>query len=327
MQLDKKLNLIKKMLKKKKESPILELYIKDYNNSNFYISLLYNRTIEKFKVLYIPLDVVDSKIEEYCCYQFMEVRSVAYITEEIKNALPNYEKKASRDYRNKNITNFTLGLDVYMNKKKYDFYATRYLPKEWEFFFEAVVMLFEHAPNIMSELATEILSVIMNANENIDYQVSLNCDLETSDLKHYFPSLQDEKKLKEGKIEFLENVNGKYYGVIEKHLVIIEYNNYRKILNIYCDKSELVHSIFTFQILQKIKNKQEQKFYKINLTNKKDNKRYNYLCLGVVSNGIKVIKHNKITTLPFSTIKEGSIKILEDKDNKLKDELEKVMGS
>ena len=233
MQLDKKLNLVKRMLKKKKESPILELYIKDYNNSNFYISLLYNSTIDKFKVLYIPLDVVDSKIEEYCCYQFMEVRSVAYITEEIKNVLPNYEDKASRDYRNKNITNFTLELDVYMNKKKYDFYATRYLPKEWEFFFEAVVMLFEHAPNIMSELATEILSVIMNANENIDYQVSLNCDLETSDLKHYFPSLQDEKKLKEGKIEFLENVNGKYYGVIEKHLVIIEYNNYRKILNIY----------------------------------------------------------------------------------------------
>ena len=47
MQLDKKLNLVKRMLKKKKESPILELYIKDYNNSNFYISLLYNSTIDK----------------------------------------------------------------------------------------------------------------------------------------------------------------------------------------------------------------------------------------------------------------------------------------
>ena len=85
MQFGKKINLIKKMLKKKKELPIIELKIKDYNNSNFYLSLLYNQRIEKFKVLYIPLDVVeDTKIEEYCCYQFMEVKSVIYIMEEIK---------------------------------------------------------------------------------------------------------------------------------------------------------------------------------------------------------------------------------------------------
>ena len=85
MQFDKKIGLIRKLLKKKHEAPIIELQIKDYNNSNFYISLLYSRTIDKFKVLYIPLDVVeDNKIEEYCCYQFMEVKSVVYITEQIK---------------------------------------------------------------------------------------------------------------------------------------------------------------------------------------------------------------------------------------------------
>ena len=234
---------------------------------------------------------------------------------------------ALRDFRNKNITNFTLELDVYMDKKQYQFYATRYLPKELKFFFEAVVMLFEHAPNIMSELATEILSVIMNTNENIEYQRSLNCDLETSDLKIYFPSLQNEKELKEGKIDFLENVNGKYYGIIEKHLVIIEYNNNRKILNIYCDKKELVYSIYTYQILQKIKKKKERKFFKINITDKKENIRYNFLCLGVTKTGMRVIKQNKIATIPWKTIKKDSIKILEDKDNQLKEELEKIMKS
>lgn len=328
MQFDKKLNLIKRVLKKKKELPIIELKIKDYNNSNFYLSLLYNQRIEKFKVLYIPLDVVeDTKIEEYCCYQFMEVKSVIYIMEEIKKGLPKYEKEKTRDFRNKNITNFTLELDVYLDKKQYQFYATRYLPKELKFFFEAVVMLFEHAPNIMSELATEILSVIMNTNENIEYQRSLNCDLETSDLKIYFPSLQNEKELKKGKIDFLENINGKYYGIIEKHLVIIEYNNNRKILNIYCDKKELVYSIYTYQILQKIKNKKERKFFKINITDKKENIRYNFLCLGVTKTGMRVIKQNKIATIPWKTIKKDSIKILEDKDNQLKEELEKIMKS
>ena len=35
MQFDKKINLIKRMLKKKKELPIIELKIKDYNKYNF----------------------------------------------------------------------------------------------------------------------------------------------------------------------------------------------------------------------------------------------------------------------------------------------------
>ena len=211
MQFDKKIGLIRKLLKKKKESPIIELQIKDYNKSNFYISLLYNRTIDKFKVLYIPLDVVeDNKIEEYCCYQFMEVKSIIYITEQIKKELPKYEELVSRDNRNKHINNFIIEIDVYMNKKKYDFYATRYLPKRWEFLFESIVMLFEHCPNIMNELATEILSVIMNTNESIEYQASLNCDLDTMNLKNYFPFLQDEKALKEKKIDYLEYVNGKW---------------------------------------------------------------------------------------------------------------------
>ena len=327
MQFDKKVGLIRKLLKKKHEAPIIELQIKDYNNSNFYISLLYSRTIDKFKVLYIPLDVVeDNKIEEYCCYQFMEVKSTIYITEQIKKELPKYEELVSRDNRNKHINNFIIEIDVYMNKKKYDFYTTRYLPKRWEFLFEAIVMLFEHCPNIMNELATEILSVIMNTNESIEYQTSLNCDLDTMDLKNYFPVLQDEKELKEKKIDYLEYVNGKYYAVVEDHLIIIEYNNNRKILNIFCDQAELVYSNSTYQVLKAIKNKQEERFYKIKYIDEED-KKYNYLCLSINKDGLKVIKHNEIVTLPMSTLKDKDVKILEDKNNILKRELEKVMKS
>ena len=65
MQLNKKLNLIHKILKRKKEYPFVELQITNYNNSNFYLCLLYNRIIDKFKVLYIPIDAVeDNKIAD-----------------------------------------------------------------------------------------------------------------------------------------------------------------------------------------------------------------------------------------------------------------------
>lgn len=60
------LNIIKKTLKKKKETIILDLYIKDYDKSNFYFAVVFNKKIEKFKVLYVPIDAIDceSNIEE-----------------------------------------------------------------------------------------------------------------------------------------------------------------------------------------------------------------------------------------------------------------------
>ena len=45
---------VSKYLKKKKESVVVDLYIRDYNKTNFYIALVYNAKIEKFKVLFIP---------------------------------------------------------------------------------------------------------------------------------------------------------------------------------------------------------------------------------------------------------------------------------
>ena len=48
--------VIKNYLRKKRESVIIDLIIRDYNKSNFYIALVFNSRIEKFKVLYIPLE-------------------------------------------------------------------------------------------------------------------------------------------------------------------------------------------------------------------------------------------------------------------------------
>jgi len=46
---------IKKVLHKKNEEIIVDLYIKDYDKSNFYFALVFNKKVEKFKVLYVPM--------------------------------------------------------------------------------------------------------------------------------------------------------------------------------------------------------------------------------------------------------------------------------
>ena len=322
MRVEKNISRINNYLKKRKETKVLELKIKDYNNSNFYLALVFNKKIEKFKVLYIPLDVVESSdISEYCCYQFMEVKSVLYLTDTIKKNLPKYEELKKRDLRRKKIENFQIEIDVYLDNKQYDFYMTRYLPKEWEFFFETIVMLFEHAPNIMSELATEILSVAMNTNEEVKYQRSLKCNVLEEEMDLYFSSLKGKKE----RIDYLERINGKYYAIVKNHLFIIEYLYGSKILNIYCDNEELTYNYMTYQIINEIKKHNEKSFYKITIEDAQERK--NYLCLGTTKKGIKVIKENKLTTLPFQELKKDKIKIIEDKNNELKNKLEQVIQS
>ena len=72
--------VIKNYLRKKRESVIIDLIIRDYNKSNFYIALVFNSRIEKFKVLYIPLDVCEYRyIKDYVCYQFINVYLAEYI--------------------------------------------------------------------------------------------------------------------------------------------------------------------------------------------------------------------------------------------------------
>lgn len=322
MKLDKKEKLIEKYLKKKKEKPLLELIIKNYNNSNFYISLLYNSNIEKFKVLYIPLDVVDNtKIEEYCCYQFMEVKSVEYIIEQIKEALPKYQEQDSRNRQNINVNNFLIQLNIYNNNQKYDFYTTRYLPKDWQFLFEAIVMLFEHTPNIMGELAIEILSVIMNTNEDIEYQLSIPKSLNDDSLLSYF-----ETSTKNMEVSFLEKVDGKYYAIISNHLIIIE-ENCKTEINIFCDKKELVTSEYVYTVIEAIKANVEKRFYKIHLTDTKKNKNYNYLCLGLEKNKLKLIEKNKLKLISLSSLKNKKINILEDHNHYLEKALLKAQNN
>lgn len=314
---------IKKILKKKKEIPVIEMSIANYNNANFYITLLYNSTIDKYKVLYIPLDAAElDRIEEYFCYQFINVKSVIYMKNQMTSMLEKYQQPEKRDKSNKNINNFEIEINYYEDKKMYDFHMTRHLPKEWKFMFEVIALLFEHTPNIMGELATEILSVVMNTNDSIEYQASLNCDLAASDLVEFFPVIKTEK-LAEGNLSFLEKVNGKYYAIIEKHLLIIEYNSTAKILNVFCDDKNLVYSTYTYQVLKAIKDEKEYPFPKIKVIKKGE--KYNYLCLGVEKEKLKIIKDNKLSAIALPKKKRNEIIILEDKESKLEKELDRVM--
>ena len=150
--------ILKKYFKKKKEKPLIQLTITNYNKSNFYFAIVHSIKVDAFKVLFLPLDIVDFKqLEEYACYQFINYSTVNYLLGRLNDDRELFENESVRCKNNSRISNYQIEIDLKLENKNYMFKATRYIPKDWDYLFEMIVTLFEHSPHIVSELCEDIL--------------------------------------------------------------------------------------------------------------------------------------------------------------------------
>lgn len=317
--MDNSVLVIQKYLKKKKERVLLDLYIRDYNKSNFYIALVFNKRIEKFKVLFVPLDVCENKyIDDYVCYQFIDISSVNYILNTINDNDKLIRNDIFRNKINKYINSYYIEINTHINKRDYKFVTTRYIPSEWLFMFDVIVTLFERIPSFMNELCREILAVFSNSNEAIDYKYSIDFDLVNDD---FSTLLFDTSEVHE--VLFLEFIGGKYFAIVNNVLVVVEYNP-RKILNLYCSSDD---DSYIYSVLVAIRNKSYKKFYKLMVVDDKHDFEVGvaeyYLCYGLEKDKFLIISGDKLGTLDKSLYEDGLIKIL-DSDLELDEKLGKI---
>lgn len=317
--MDNSVLVIQKYLKKKKERVLLDLYIRDYNKSNFYIALVFNKRIEKFKVLFVPLDVCENKyIDDYVCYQFIDISSVNYILNTINDNDKLIRNDIFRNKINKYINSYYIEINTHINKRDYKFVTTRYIPSEWLFMFDVIVTLFERIPSFMNELCREILAVFSNSNEAIDYKYSIDFDLVNDD---FSTLLFDTSEVHE--VLFLEFIGGKYFAIVNNVLVVVEYNP-RKILNLYCSSDD---DSYIYSVLVAIRNKSYKKFYKLMVVDDKHDFEVGvaeyYLCYGLEKDKFLIVSGDKLETLDKRLYEDGLIKIL-DSDLELDEKLGKI---
>ena len=238
--IDKKILTIRKHLNKKNEHVLIELIIKDYDKSNFYIALVFNKNIEKFKVLFIPIDVMEiTKVEEYSCYQFINVTSVSYFLEILNNNEELFAEDAFRNKLSKTLNSYYIEINIHLNQKDYCFLTNQIIPKEWSFLFDIVVTLFEHLPNIMSELCNNILGLFNSYFNHMKYDYSFDIDTKKENL-----NILTSKELKVGKeklknIQYAEKIQDKYITLIEDNLFIFTIDKDKKLFNIYTENKPL----------------------------------------------------------------------------------------
>lgn len=311
---------IKKTLKKKNESIILDLYLKNYDKSNFYFALLFNKKIEKFKVLYVPLDVIEEKdnVEEYFCYQFVFLHTVNYILESINNNKDKFGDEKFRNRANSLMDAYYGEINLYETPENYKFTFSQFIDKEFLTLFDIVVVLFEHSPNIVSELCSKLLVDFNNNSDVLKYTNSYNYSLENDKVEDLFDKKVIRKqKYNEKDISFLENIGNRYYAMVKQQLIVIEYFSGKEIFNVSCGNLDPLGDE-VYIVVKGIKNLLEKNFYRLKVTLNEDevsngeNLTNYYLCYGMDEEAeeFKIIKNNLVDRISLDLVRREKVKIL-----------------
>lgn len=317
---------IKKSLRDKKENVIFDIYIKDYDKSNFYFALVFNEIIEKYKVLFVPLDAINKNedVSEYFCYQFIFINTVNHFIEKLKQNIHIYKEESNRNRKVLNLDSYYIEININLSGNIYTLNFTQFIDEEYLFLFDPIVVIFEHSPHIVNELCHKLLSAFQSKNESFHYTVSLDSNL--ADIEKLFSKeIKKSKKYSIKDVKFLEQTANRYYGIVNNNLIIIDFNNKKNIVNIYSDKlNPLSNEVYI--MIRAIKEGYFHDFYHLRIVDSKEAFfKYTcgnfYLCYGINEDEFQIIDASNSVIVPLSLLKKECIKI-SGADKELKKELE-----
>ena len=301
---------VEKYLKRNKEKVVIDLKITNYNKKNFYLGLVYNEKVSRYKVIYIPFDLMDEgeSINDYVCYQFIDMVNVGYILEIFDDLKLSFDFDKVVDKSNHFIDMYGIEVNINMINEQYKFLATRFIPKDWAFLFEVLLILFEHAPHILNGIVEDLLTLFKDGSEDILYQESFEFDLMRDDFSK-LKDIYNGDVISLNSILFLEEVNNKYFAIINDSIVIVDYNACG-FISTYCDSDRYGDYVLT--VLDAIGNKVERKFSRVVVTDKDSDLVQYYLCYDVCSSGLKVIHKCSEKIISTHLYSSGLVKFIYD---------------
>jgi len=81
---------------------IVELTLDKYQGRDYYLSIVYDNEISKYKVLYLPINIVDyKKLDKYLCFQFIDQYYINYLIKNINDFKDEFKYVKARNYKNK----------------------------------------------------------------------------------------------------------------------------------------------------------------------------------------------------------------------------------
>lgn len=314
--------LVKKYFKKLKTELLAEVFLENYNNRNIYIRIDFYKKARVYKLNFIDLEHIESNdISVWINSCNIEPNSIYHIENIFNNLkISNIISKDS-DYR------VTINARV---KNNVHFEFNRFIPLELYSLTDFFILIFNNCPKKYEGFFFELVSLIIGNSKDFTYNDEIKFDIMKSNLKKLFIDediIKGTQYYEEGLIKFLEKIEDKYYAIVdgaEMYVVILEYDEKKKIMKVYCNCPCDFYCKHVAAVLIGIRNNYEKRFYKLNYNSTKNSfleRLMNYkffLCIGMQNEGLKILsKEGNIEVAPLLDINNHcQWSVIEDDDKK-----------
>lgn len=259
-------------LTKRGHELVMSIYLNEYNGNNIYIRFDFIRKLSVYKIVWVDLNFFDEKdMESYINVQMV----TKYLSIKIVEKMAAIEHSGGHEF-NDSIRGDRVEILTYFADASKEFIFDRFLPMEWDFLIDPLVLIFSYLPRGMDVFLNEMYARFDGTVEHYNYLKPVKFNLLKDEIDPLFKKhviVRGKKLYEEGAVTFLEKFEDNYYAVVdseeEKHLVILKKvdDDYVMLLcNCKCD----FYCKHTYAAILALRNKKFNNFYKVKYSGREE---------------------------------------------------------
>ena len=315
---------INKYLYKKGHELVMSIFFDEYNGNQIYVRVDYVPKLSVYKVVWADLKFMDEKdIGNYLNIQMM----TKFMADRLIETMIHSEYE-SGIFEKKGIIGDRVEIISYFKEDRYDFVFDRFLPLEYKFLIDPLVIIFSYLPKGMECILNEIFGKFDGLEEMYDLAKPFKFKLRKDKLEKIFkkPVLEyGQVIMDEGRISYLEKIKDRYIAIVEGKkphaLFVKEMEDGYIRMSCSCDEKNACHHMAAVMLAIRC-NKKINKFYKVQLIDDGNDNLFDkltnaaiFLCFGIVEDRLLIVSENGVI-FEEPICKDGIVRfeVLEDDD-------------